>query len=290
MLVEERSTTPEEQERRGNDLVEQHLHLVDHIVRQMASTYPRHVDRDELRNAGALGLVDAARKFDPAAEVPFGRYAMIRIRGAVIDSVRARDWASRSVRREQRKRHEAVEAFAQEHGRAPTTEELADVLETTPDRIEAMRADVSAATLVWLDRPVRGEDGSRTLGENVTESDRSLLPQENLEAKEMSGTLHAAVALLPDPQRQVLQRVYFEGEAQRDIAASLGVTEARVSQIRAEGVAAIRAYVTTAMGVVSDVRAPQRGARHRTAFVHRMQDQTTWRERLDAPHVLSLTA
>ena len=77
-------------------LIQEHIDLVGRVVSRVTSMYPRHVDRQELWNAGALGLVEAARRFDPDAGIPFERYASIRIRGAIIDSTRTRDWASRS--------------------------------------------------------------------------------------------------------------------------------------------------------------------------------------------------
>ena len=79
-------------------LVEEHLPLVQHVVLQVAGHFPRHVDRQELARAGALGLVEAAQRFDPSAGVPFDRFAARRIRGAILDAVRAVDWAPRSVR------------------------------------------------------------------------------------------------------------------------------------------------------------------------------------------------
>ena len=79
-------------------LVEEHLALVNHVVFQVAVHFPRHVDRDELARAGALGLVEAAKRYDESRGVPFNRFAAQRIRGAIIDGVRAADWAPRSVR------------------------------------------------------------------------------------------------------------------------------------------------------------------------------------------------
>lgn len=268
-------------ERRGNDLVEANLRLVDHVVGQMAASYPRHVDRDELRSAGILGLVDAARRFDAEGGSPFAPYAMIRIRGAIIDSIRGRDWATRSVRRRQREQRAAGERFAQERGRQPSREELAAFMGVSEERIEATRADARAAQMVWLDRPL-GRDGG-TVGTEVPEADADFLPQKHLEEKELHGTLHTAIELLPEVQRDVLRRTYFGGEILRDVAVTYGVTEARISQIRNEAIASMRAYFASSWGRVDeDARVPERGTRNRTSFVHRMQDETTWRQRLDA--------
>ncbi len=100
-------------------LIEQHLPLVKHIVFQVAVHFPRHVDRDELARAGALGLVEAARRFDESRGVPFDRFAAQRIRGAILDAVRAADWAPRSVRTLARRLEGVEQRLATELGRVP---------------------------------------------------------------------------------------------------------------------------------------------------------------------------
>src|SRR3954463_4981574 len=112
-------------------LIEQHLPLVKHIVFQVAVHFPRHVDRDELARAGALGLVEAARRYDEARGVPFDRFAAQRIRGAILDAVRAADWAPRSVRTLARKLEAAEQRLATELGRVPSLREMADDLGIT---------------------------------------------------------------------------------------------------------------------------------------------------------------
>ena len=101
-------------------LIEQHLPLVEHIVFQVAVHFPRHVDREELARAGALGLVEAARRYDESRGVPFDRFAAQRIRGAILDAVRAADWAPRSVRTLARKLESVEQRLATELGRVPT--------------------------------------------------------------------------------------------------------------------------------------------------------------------------
>src|SRR6478672_10023362 len=95
-------TTTERDEAALHALIEQHLPLVRHVVFQVAVHFPRHVDREELARAGALGLVEAAQRYDEARGVPFERFAAQRIRGAILDAVRSADWAPRSLRTEAR--------------------------------------------------------------------------------------------------------------------------------------------------------------------------------------------
>src|SRR5437660_2289341 len=111
--------------------IEQHLPLVQHVVFQVAVHFPRHVDREELARAGALGLIEAAHRYDPARGVPFERFAAQRIRGAILDAVRAADWAPRSLRNAARSVDTTRQRLANDLGRAPTLAEMAEALNTT---------------------------------------------------------------------------------------------------------------------------------------------------------------
>src|SRR3954464_6506098 len=112
-------------------LIEQHLPLVRHIVFQVAVHFPRHVDREELARAGALGLVEAARRYDGARGVPFERFAAQRIRGAILDAVRSADWAPRSVRVLARTLERTTQELSSTLGRPPTIDEMAVAMATT---------------------------------------------------------------------------------------------------------------------------------------------------------------
>ena len=115
--VEETTLSPEE----INDLIEQHVQLVKHIVFQVAVHFPRHVEREELARAGALGLVEAAQRYSPDRGIPFQRFAARRVRGAMLDAVRAADWAPRSVRRLSRRFDAMEQQLASQLGRTPST-------------------------------------------------------------------------------------------------------------------------------------------------------------------------
>src|SRR5690554_6693206 len=110
------------------ELIEQHLPLVRHVVFQVAVIFPRHVDREELATAGALGLVEAARRYDADRGVPFDRFAAQRIRGAILDAVRAADWAPRSVRNLARRLESIEQRLASSLGRMPSSTETAEAL------------------------------------------------------------------------------------------------------------------------------------------------------------------
>lgn len=268
------------EEHETNDLVRDHLDLVGRTVAKVSARYPRHVDREELWNAGALGLVEAARRYNPDSGIPFERFASIRIRGAIIDSTRTRDWASRSVRRRYREVEETTSALRDETGRDPNRETLANALGVTIDELEKTQAQSAASMLLYLDH--QRPDESVSLRDMIIDQDSSGQPEAALEHREMLGTLRTAVTGLPETHAEVIRRYYFEGEMLQDIAKDLGVTQARVSQIRSEGLTSLRAWFGTlyeGAPVVSDDAA---GKRARAAYVAQLANDTTWRSRLDA--------
>lgn len=270
------SLTQEEQ----NVLVTENMALVGHIVAEVAARYPRHVDRGELTNAGYLGLVEASRRFEPESGTPFARYAAIRIKGSILDSTRSRDWASRSVRRNQRDIDQARVGVEENRGRPAAPDEVADFLEISTAELTKRQARIDRAVLLQLDQPI--EENGRTLAHTVAEPDESFQPAAAIEGREMRGALIESIKLLPPTQAEVVSRYYLEGELLQDIAAGLSVTEARVSQIRSEALLAMRSFFATQYEGVESTPEDSPGKRARAAYLARMSEQSTWRSRIDA--------
>lgn len=260
-------------------LITEHLGLVDQVVSRVAVRFPRHVDRDELRNAGCLGLVEAARRYDPSMNVPFDRYAAIRIRGAILDSTRSRDWATRLVRRQSRELAEAEASYAAANGKAPERGALATMLGVSPREVADRRARAAGSVVLSLD--FESPDGASPQ-EQLTEMAMDVVPEEWLEHRETLGTLLEAVTELPDVHGEVVRRHYFGEELLQDIAADFGVTEARISQIKSEAVVALRRYFGSMYEGVPDVSDDAPGKRTRAAFIARLTAQSTWKSRLAA--------
>jgi len=260
-----------------NQLAVDHLDLVGHIVAEVSVRYPRHVDRKELWNAGALGLVEASRRFNEESGVPFNRYAAIRIRGAIIDSTRTRDWATRSVRRNLREIEQATSDFEERTGRRPGEDDLAATLGITAHELSDRQAQSSYSTLLHLDQ----EDSEETpLRDQISEESIHALPEDALENRELLGTLSAAIEFLSSVQAEVIARYYLRGELLGDIADDLNLTEARISQIRAEALASMRSYFSTLYEGLPDVDDATPGKRARAAYLSVLAESTTWRSRL----------
>jgi RNA polymerase sigma factor for flagellar operon FliA len=278
-----RGTTPDRVDQGGeaaNDLVRANLDLVGQVLARVSARYPRHVDREELWNAGALGLVEAAQRYDASTAIPFERYAAIRIRGAIIDSTRARDWASRSVRRRYRDVEAAANAFTEQNGRAPDRSELAKQLGVDEKELDQIRARSATSMLLSLDSESPGD--APPLRETVAAQDYLVQPEKALEQQELFGTLRDAVKSLPGVHGDVIRRYYLEGELLQDIAAELGVTQARVSQIRSEALSSMRAWFGSLYEGVPEVEDSSPGKRARNAYVAQLSQQSTWRSRLES--------
>src|SRR5437764_10778158 len=150
--------TSVEQRRNEEKLVREHLPLVHYAVSEMAAKVPRHVSRDDLVSAGMAGLAQAARSFDPERGISFDRYASTRIRGALLDELRDRDWASRSVRSKARKMAAAADELTASLGRAPSSAEVASHLGMETSAVDAVTEDVHRAVVLNYDSiPAQGD-------------------------------------------------------------------------------------------------------------------------------------
>jgi RNA polymerase sigma factor for flagellar operon FliA len=265
-------------------LIEEHLPLVKHIVFQVAVHFPRHVDRDELARAGALGLVEAARRYDEARGVPFDRFAAQRIRGAILDTVRAADWAPRSVRTLARKLEGVEQRLATELGRVPVASEMADALGMTPHELSRLQDRMFRSVVLALEHEVSDDsDEDLTLVDVLT--DRGAVePLEELETRELHAYLRDAVDLLPERQRLVVVGYFLEGRTSQELARFLGVTESRVSQLRSEALAMLKEGIE-AQYAGKPATADQvqgRVARRKANYATAISEASAWRNRLDS--------
>jgi RNA polymerase sigma factor for flagellar operon FliA len=207
--------------------------LVGHIVRETMGRLPAHVNRDDLTSAGLVALVQAGRGFDAERGVPFARYAATRIRGAVLDELRSIDWASRSVRRRARDVEETRTRLAATLGRVPSADEVAAVLGMSLEEVAANDEDVARAQVLSL-------QGSQENTYAETLASVAPSPEDLVEHGERLTYLMEAVAELPERQRIVVQEYFLAERPMAEIAETLGVSESRVSQIRAEAMVLLR--------------------------------------------------
>jgi RNA polymerase sigma factor for flagellar operon FliA len=226
------TTTPRAADDATEQLVRDHLPVVGYVVHEVAGRLPGHVDRDELVSAGMAGLVAAARAYDRSTGVPFARYANTRIKGAVLDELRSMDWSSRGARRRSRELGDTEETLSARLGRTPTTAELAGELRVEVAELDRRRGERERA-LLSLD----AFDGAVA---DSLPSTSTPDPEQHALAVERLGYLRASLEALPERLRAIVVGTFLEQRPMAEIAAELGVTESRVSQLRTEALALLR--------------------------------------------------
>lgn len=243
-------------------LVTEHLQLVGHIVRETLGRVPMHVDRDDLTSAGLTALVKASRAFDQERGVPFARYAATRIRGAILDELRGVDWASRAVRRRSRDINRTRGELAATLGRPPVDAEVAAALGTSVQDIQHNDEDVARASVLSLQG-----NAENPLDDVLASS--APTPEEELEQRERLEYLVDAIAELPERLRVVIKQYFLAERPMAEIAESLGVSESRISQMRAEALVLLRDAMNSALdpALVSPAARPDGcAARRRDAY------------------------
>lgn len=224
-------------------LIVEHLPLVKYVAGRIKVRAPRHVEMDDLVGWGILGLLDAVERFDLERDLKFTTYASYRIRGAIIDELRALDWAPRSLRAKARQLEGARQKLLDSLGNPPTEQQLADELEMTPDQVFDLVSDIHGAYVLSLDQVVRTEhaDGGETALGDLTGDTRTPSPREAARRKETIDRLAAAVLELPEQERHVLMLYYEEDLTLKEIGAVLDLSESRICQIHRKAMRTLRA-------------------------------------------------
>ena len=220
------------------ELIRAHMPLVGHLVRDMLTRIPNHIHRDDLTSAGLHALVTAARGWDPDRGIPFHRFATTRIRGAILDELRALDWATRSVRTKARATDATRQSLTTALGRTPTSTELAQALGTTTTDLQQTDNDVQRATVLSL-------QGFATSSADDLVTERTPGPEDMLLRREQIGYLHHASTSLPERLQTVITEYFLRERPMAEIAADLGVTESRISQLRAEALSLLKDGLNT---------------------------------------------
>ncbi|HEX5200803.1 sigma-70 family RNA polymerase sigma factor [Paractinoplanes rhizophilus] len=262
--------------REQETLIRENMALVGHMVREMLFKVPPHVHRDDLASAGYTALVTAAQAYDAGRGIPFGRFAAARVRGALLDELRSMDWATRSVRARARRADVARQELTVKLGRTPTPAELAELLGVAVAELATVDEDVQRAAVLSLQGFAVG-----TAEDMVTET--AMNPEELLLHRERIGYLHDAVAVLPQRLRFVVEASFLQERPLSEVAAELGVTESRVSQLRTEALALLKDGLATHMEQ-QETGAAKDGcvARRRAVYAAQIAARSTMATRLAA--------
>jgi RNA polymerase sigma factor for flagellar operon FliA len=212
--------------------------LVKYVAGRLGSGLPAHVDEGDLVSYGLLGLIGAIERFDPTRDIKFETYAISRIKGAIIDELRALDWVPRSVRSRARDIERAIAELEAKLGRAPDDDEIAGKVGITVEELEASLTEISRSSIAALDElwTMSGDGGDQVSLLDTIEDTDGPNPQDALAQTELREALGEAIARLPEREKLVVTLYYYEELTLREIGEVLGVTESRVSQLHTKAI------------------------------------------------------
>jgi len=224
---------------RRQDYAKQYAPLVRRIAHQMIAKLPANVELDDMIQAGMMGLMDAMQRFEESQGTQFEVYAASRIRGAMLDELRAGDWLPRSARKSQRDIENAIHRLEQRLKRAPVEAEIAQEMGLAVGDYQEMLNEARGAQLLYFDDLGGGDDNDDYLERHV--ADEGGDPSDVLRDKRFRGALVAAIDELPEREKQLMSMYYEQDLNLREIGAVMGVTESRVCQLHSQAVARLRA-------------------------------------------------
>ena len=217
--------------------------LVKYVAGRLGSGLPAHVDDEDLVSYGLLGLIGAIERYEPDRDVKFETYAIARIRGAIIDELRALDWVPRSVRSRAREIERAIGELESKLGRVPSDEEIAAKIGITTEELDESLSEISRSSIAALDElwSVGGSDGDQVALIDTIEDTEAPDPQGALSRTELREAIADAIARLPEREKLVVTLYYYEELTLREIGEVLGVTESRVSQLHTKAILRLKA-------------------------------------------------
>jgi len=232
------------------ELILHYASLVKYVAGRVSSGLPSTVEFGDLVSYGVFGLLDAIEKYDPERGIKFETYAIARIKGAMIDELRADDWVPRSVRFKAREIERAYVALESELRRIPTDEEVADRLGVTMEEYANLLGKMSFMSMVALDElwTVGGDRSDKICLADTVEDMKVKDPSQTFELEEMKDIIANAINRLPERERIVVSLYYYEGLTMREIGEVLLVTESRVCQMHTKAILRLRARLGEMLG------------------------------------------
>jgi RNA polymerase sigma factor FliA len=218
-------------------LVRQYSPLIKYIATRMALRLPHHISLDDLISSGTIGLLDAIKKFDPRKNINFKTYAEFRIKGAILDELRALDWIPRSIRKKSSQLEKAYVSLQKELGRPAEAEEIAASLNITMEEYYHLLDETKGISLMDIDAvrkqlPPMAEDELYEILQDETAWD----PFISLHFAELREILMKALECLPDKGKLLISLYYYEELTMKEIGEIMGYTESRISQMHTQAI------------------------------------------------------
>lgn len=226
-------------------LIMEYAPLIKFIAQKIAVRLPSNIEFDDLVSSGVIGLMDAIDKYDPSRDNKFKTYAEFRIRGAILDELRAQDWVPRSVREKAKQLERAHVRLEQSLGRVPTEDEITKELNISKDEYYELLNQVKSVSILSLDEAGSFNSSDRKSILSLLESCKIPSPITQLNLKAVREVVTKAIETLPEKQRLVLSLYYYEDLNLKEIGEVLDVTESRVSQLHTQAILWLRRKLRT---------------------------------------------
>jgi RNA polymerase sigma factor for flagellar operon FliA len=226
----------------ADKLIVEYSPLIKYIAHRLAVRLPSHIELDDLMSSGVIGLIDAIEKYNPNKDTQFKTYAEIRIRGAMLDELRAQDWVPRSVRQKATSISVAYAKLEQKLGRPAEDEEVAAAMELSLEEFHDLLNRAAGQTILSVeDLGGVDKDGEKRDVMEVLAGTKETDPETLARIDEIKGIIAQAIDMLPEKERLVISLYYYEELTMKEIGEVLGITESRVSQIHTKCVMRLRA-------------------------------------------------
>ncbi len=214
-------------------LIVQYIYLIRYVVGRVKVTLPATISIEDIAGYGVEGLINAIERYSPQKNTRFETYALIRIRGSILDRIRAQDFLPRSVRKKIKDIKTAQEHLKQELGRMPTTQEVAQYIDMEPEKVIQLLSEDSTMTSIY-DKKGSNEDSVEII--DTIEDTNKLNPQEQAEEKNVKQELEKALLRLPERERIIMVLYYQENMTLKEIGETINMSESRVCQLHAQGI------------------------------------------------------
>ncbi len=228
-----------------SQLIREHLYLVDILVGRMVTQVPAFMNRDDMKSAGMLGLLDAANKFDPTKKILFKTFAEYRIRGAILDEMRKLDWFSRSLRDKQSRIEKTILRLELQLGRDPEAVEVAKAMNLSLEAYQTMLGEVSHLGCVSLNETLDHSEEGRSFLDALTDHHSSISPGARIEQQQLTQKIAEILTLLSEKERLVISLYYYEELTQKEIAEVLELSEGRVSQLHSQALIKLKTKIAS---------------------------------------------
>ena len=214
-------------------LIVQYIYLIRYVVGRVKVTLPSTISVEDIAGYGVEGLINAIERYSPQKNTRFETYALIRIRGAIIDKIRAQDFLPRSLRKKIKDVKNAQEKLKQEMGRMPTTSEVASYLDMEPEKVSQILSEDYTMTSIY-DKKGSNDDSVEII--DTIQDTNKLNPQEQAEEKNVKYQLEKALKRLPERERIIMVLYYQENMTLKEIGETINMSESRVCQLHAQAI------------------------------------------------------